>query len=85
MFGYDPAHSGYNPDETQAKPPLRLKSDYTPGGLVWSCPAVANRVVYLGSADKKPYALDATPGALLWTYTAGTHVHTSPAVANGVV
>jgi outer membrane protein assembly factor BamB len=55
------------------------------GYLVYSSPAVANGVVYVGSDDHKVYALNAKTGAKLWSYTAGTDVLPSPAVANGVV
>jgi len=50
-----------------------------------SSPAVANGVVYVGSYDDNVYALSATTGALLWSYTTGGHVWSSPSVANGVV
>jgi len=46
---------------------------------------VANGVVYVGSADHDVYALNAGTGALLWKYTTGWTVSSSPAVANGVV
>jgi outer membrane protein assembly factor BamB len=49
---------------------------------VESSPAVANGVVYVGSNDNNLYALNATTGANLWSYTP---VGSSPAVANGVV
>jgi outer membrane protein assembly factor BamB len=50
---------------------------------------VANGVVYVGSgAFGSPgnlYALNATTGALLWSYTTGYMLVSSPAVANGAV
>ncbi|MGZ4848613.1 MAG: outer membrane protein assembly factor BamB family protein, partial [Halobacteriota archaeon] len=46
---------------------------------------VANRVVYVGSNDRNIYALDATNGAKLWSYTTGGPIASSPAVANRVV
>ena len=52
---------------------------------MYSSPAVANGVVYVGSFDAKVYALNATTGATLWTATTGGDVISSPAVANGVV
>jgi uncharacterized repeat protein (TIGR01451 family) len=56
-----------------------------PGGLP-SSPAVANGVVYVGSwTDLNVYALNASTGAKLWSYTAGGGVESSPALANGVV
>jgi outer membrane protein assembly factor BamB len=42
-------------------------------------------VVYLGSGDGNVYALNASTGAKLWSYTTGSSVTSSPAVANGVV
>ena len=46
---------------------------------------MANGVVYVGSYDNNVYALNASTGAKLWSYTAGSSVGSSPAVANGVV
>ena len=97
---------------------------YPTGSDLDSSPAVANGVVYVGSADNNVYALNAKTGALLWSnptgnelirarggewgglcrlvrlhrvrierqdrrllwsYTTGGDVDSSPAVANGVV
>jgi outer membrane protein assembly factor BamB len=55
------------------------------GGEVYSSPAVANGVVYVGSFDSNVYALNASTGAKLWSYYIGGEVYSSPAVANGVV
>jgi PGF-CTERM protein len=52
---------------------------------VASSPAVANGVVYVGSDDNNLYALNATTGAKLWSYTTGGYVDSSPAVVKGVV
>ena len=41
--------------------------------------------MYVGSEDNNLYALNASTGALLWKYTTGEQVYSSPAVANGVV
>ena len=48
---------------------------------------MANGVVYVRSdyPGNKVYALNASTGALLWSYTTGGRVNSSPAVANGVV
>ena len=64
---------------------LELKWSYATGGTVYSSPAVANGVVYVGSEDNNLYALDAKTGAKLWSYATGGPVDSSPAVANGVV
>ena len=50
-----------------------------------SSPAVANGMVYVGSDETKVYALTASAGTLLWSYTTGGGVYTSPSVANGLV
>ena len=39
---------------------------------VYSSPAVANGVVYVGSDEDTVYALNASTGALLWSYTTGS-------------
>ena len=46
---------------------------------------MTNGVVYVGSEDNNVYALNASTGALLWSYTTGGIVVSMPAVANGVV
>jgi outer membrane protein assembly factor BamB len=57
-----------------------LMSDYG------SAPAVANGVVYVGSDDHNFYALNASTGALLWSYDIGVlGTNSAPAVENGVV
>jgi outer membrane protein assembly factor BamB len=56
--------------------------------VVYSSPAVVGGVVYVGSGDGKVYALKASSGAKLWSYTTGTSgggVRSSPAVVGGVV
>ena len=45
--------------------------NYTTGGSVYSSPAVANGVVYVGSDDFNVYALNAITGAKLWSYATG--------------
>jgi outer membrane protein assembly factor BamB len=58
---------------------------YIGGYGVYSAPAVANGVVYVGVGSGMVYALDAGTGALLWKSKAGVSVATSPAVADGMV
>ncbi len=55
------------------------------GNYVYTTPAVADGLVYVGSGDHKIYALKAANGAVKWTYTTGLDVTASAAVANGVV
>src|SRR6202041_1190794 len=65
---------------------LSLKWTYATAKEVDSSPAIANGVVYIGSdlGDTKVYGLNATTGAVLWSYAAGGWI-SSPAIANGVV
>ncbi len=53
--------------------------------MVYSSPAVANGMVYVGSEDNNVYARNASTGVELWQYATGNAVYSSPAVANGVV
>jgi outer membrane protein assembly factor BamB len=65
---------------------LQRKWSFIKGREVFSSPAVANGVAYVGSLDGNLYALNAITGALLWSYVTGAEVaESSPAVANGVV
>jgi eukaryotic-like serine/threonine-protein kinase len=63
---------------------LSLKWKYQTGGTVFDSPTVANGVVYVGSNDGNVYALNASTGAKLWSYTIGPQTPLT-AVANGVV
>lgn len=72
--------------------PLYAIDAYT-GTLLWSYvvngssvpPAVADGIVYFGSADDNVYALNAQNGAPLWTFKTGALVSSSPAVVDGVL
>jgi outer membrane protein assembly factor BamB len=56
------------------------------GGAIQSSPAVVNGVIYSGSDGGNVYALNASTGVLLWSFsTNGYAVSSSPAVANGIV
>jgi hypothetical protein len=52
---------------------------------MYSSPAVADGVVYVGSDDYNVYALNATTGTKIWNYPTGSTMYSSPAVADGVV
>ena len=89
QFRFDPSHNGVNPDERTIGSvnagTLSLYWRFEAGDLVWSSPAVADGVVYVGSKDHSLYALDASTGARLWRYRTGGGIWSSPAVADGVV
>jgi outer membrane protein assembly factor BamB len=52
---------------------------------VFSSPAVVGGFVYVGSSNGHVYCLDATNGAVVWTYTTGWFVYSSPAAVGGFV
>lgn len=54
-------------------------------GKVWAAPAVADGIVYIGSFDKKLYALDAATGAFKWEFLTGGTISSTPVVINGSV
>lgn len=91
VFSADsPAFRG-NPDHPSvydAKPlhnPPQLKWKFSAKGQILSSPAVANGVLYIGSADHRLYAIDSGTGALKWEFKTGSSVASSPAVLDGVV
>lgn len=84
MFRADPWHSGVN-DDGGTRPASTLRWSFPTGNRVYSSPAVVDGVVFIGSDDKRVYALNASNGAEVWNYTTGGRVLTSPAVENGIV
>jgi hypothetical protein len=59
--------------------------NYTTGWPVFSSPAVAGGMVYVGSLDGSVYCLDASTGVSIWNYLTDSYVESSPAVAGGMV
>src|SRR5579884_2771840 len=94
QFRFQSNHTGYNPYEKVLSPSnvsaLTLEWSYE-SDEIFSSPAVANGVVYVGSgeqdgADGTLYAVDAVTGKLKWSYSLSADmVFSSPAVANGMV
>lgn len=85
-------HTGHNPYENviSSSNVSALTLDWTYATNAYNCPplsspAVANGGVYTGEAYDKLYALDAVTGTRKWSYTTGSCVTSSPAVANGIV
>ena len=62
-----------------------VKWKFKTGGAVVSSPAVAEGLVYVGSADGNLYAIDQETGAQKWSFETGEPIVSSPAVANGMV
>jgi len=96
MFHNGPTHLGYNSSETtltssNAQYLTSAWTGATTSAGIYSSPAVANGVVYVGSRDNKLYAFavgcnsgggTCTP---IWTGATTGGIDSSPAVANGVV
>jgi eukaryotic-like serine/threonine-protein kinase len=84
MFRGDPAHTGAY--ATGAVPRFeRVKWQFHTGGPVIASAAVANGMVYVGSADGVLYAVDRERGTLRWRFATRGRVVSSPAVAAGTV
>ena len=83
-FRGDPAHSGtYASDKAPALDRVAWK--FKTGAKVVSSPAVSGGTVYVGSADRIVYALNAADGAVRWQYKTAGAVNSSPAVAADTV
>jgi outer membrane protein assembly factor BamB len=54
-------------------------------GGIYSSPAVADGVVFVGSNDGRLYAVDADSGTVKWTFAAKARIASSPAVSGGTV
>lgn len=79
MFRGNAAH-----DATYASPPLRslhgVKWCAATGGPVFGSASVWKGLVYVGSDDRRLYALDLASGARRWTFTTNGPIHSTPAV-----
>ncbi|MFC8175996.1 PQQ-binding-like beta-propeller repeat protein [Streptomyces sp. NPDC057325] len=89
--------SGHGLPQQPARP-VMVKPSHEPwthitDGAVRTSPAVVDGVVYIGSGDKKVYALDAATGTPRWIHTTGSSlwarfgdwIISSPAVVDGTV
>ena len=82
MFRNDLAHSGYS---TSSGPLTNQTLWSYKTAPILSSPTVASGIVYVGSNNGKVFALNASNGAVLWSYQTGGEVYSSPALADGVV
>jgi outer membrane protein assembly factor BamB len=91
QFHFEADGTRLNPYENVLTPKtvrgLGLRWSYKTGSAVFTAPALANGVVYVGSSwpEFSIYALNASTGAKLWSYDTGGDVLSSPAAADGVV
>jgi len=63
----------------------RVQWKFHTGGQVFSSPAIANGVAYVGSTDGKLYAVDILTGREKWNFVTKVRVTSSPAVDDGTV
>ncbi len=82
MFQKDLAHSGYS---TTWGPQTNNVLWTTSVGEIESSPAIVNGVVYVGSYSGFVYALNASSGAIIWSYAANENTESSPTVVDNVV
>jgi hypothetical protein len=89
QFRDGPEHHGHNGTENVLSPQsvsgMDLDWSFARAGPVYSSPAVANGMVYVGSDDGNVYALDSATGTEQWSLATGFGVVSCPAVASGVV
>jgi outer membrane protein assembly factor BamB len=84
MFRGNPQHTGVY-RATGVPKFSKVKWKFHTNGSVFSSPAVAGGVVYVGSSDGILYAVDLESGTLKWKFPTGSRVASSPAVDGGVV
>jgi len=79
MFRGNPQHTGVYQAAGVAKF-SKVKWKFHTNGSVFSSPAVAGGVVYVGSSDGNLYAVDLESGSLRWKFPTNSRVSSSPAV-----
>jgi outer membrane protein assembly factor BamB len=84
MFRANPQHTGVY-QSSAIETFGRVKWKFHTGGKVYSSPAIAASMVYVGSADGNLYAIDLHSGTKKWKFAAHSRITSSPAVAGGVV
>ncbi|HKW90172.1 MAG TPA: PQQ-binding-like beta-propeller repeat protein [Candidatus Acidoferrales bacterium] len=84
MFRGNPAHTGvYN---AAGAPQFHgVKWKFNAGGELYSSPAVADGMIFIGSTNGNLYAVDRETGIQKWKFTTKGRIVSSPAVAAGVV
>ncbi|MDH7564796.1 MAG: PQQ-binding-like beta-propeller repeat protein [Candidatus Bathyarchaeota archaeon] len=80
VFHHDPAHTGFSNSTVPSDLCLWWDTGTSINGSVRSSPAAVGGRVFVGSSDKKLYVLNATTGAIIWSYSTGGAVESSPAV-----
>ena len=84
MFGYDLSRTA-SYGSTGAAPKGVVKWMFAAGDRIQASPVVVNGTVYIGSNDRKLYALDAETGGEIWSFEAKSWIESSAVVVNGIV
>jgi len=86
-FGYDAANTGYNPGGVGATEDVGGVWTHQTGGRITASPVVSDGVVYVGSQDRRLYALDAQTGEeqSQWPVELDSEIQAAPIVADGIV
>jgi outer membrane protein assembly factor BamB len=88
QFRNGPAHTGYNATERSLSGAnvsrLRVAWTHRTSQPVWSSAAVVGTTLYIGSNDRRVYALRASDGRQIWSAGVGGRP-AAPAVSRGVV
>jgi len=78
-----------NPEATKPEPTKTRVAvgdklwEFKTGGVVHSSPAIGSAgTVYIGSSDKKLYAINGKSGIMLWEFETGGSVTSSPAIGS---
>ncbi|MDI3320527.1 PQQ-binding-like beta-propeller repeat protein [Pinibacter soli] len=62
-----------------------IKWQFQTRGKIFSTPAIANGIVYIGSEDSSLYAIDQSSGKLKWKFNAKGKINSSATVFNNTV
>ncbi|MEM4713056.1 MAG: PQQ-binding-like beta-propeller repeat protein [Candidatus Bathyarchaeia archaeon] len=85
MFRHDISHTGYSTELAPTRKDTAPAWVHLTGGAVYSSPAVANGIVFVGSSDGKLYAFDFEGGPKWKTVFLGGPLHSSPAFDGGII
>lgn len=81
MFMGGLTHNGFNDEETELLPPLKIRWKFATKGSINASPSIYKGISYFSSLDGILYAINMENGEKLWEFKAGTPVASTPAVA----
>jgi eukaryotic-like serine/threonine-protein kinase len=84
MFRGNPAHTGAD-DGPGIAHLSGVRWIFSAGGEVYSSPAAADRMIFIGSTNGNLYAIRQETGAQVWKFETRGRIVSSPAVVAGIV